>query len=138
MPRWLWVATGTLSKTREISSSVKPCSRSRSSERSITSSWAHGQAVMPWASTPTSRRVPPPPRGAPPAPGGAGPGVPPRAPPPTGRARPRLGRHRRAVQRVDLLGGRAGDRSHLVLRVARRDRGLGAQAALAVAHALGD
>ena len=30
MPRWLWVATGTASKTRSISSSVKPCSTSRS------------------------------------------------------------------------------------------------------------
>ena len=58
MPRWLCVATGTASNTRAISSSVKPSSRRRSCERSITISCAHGQAVMPWASTPTSRRVP--------------------------------------------------------------------------------
>ena len=58
MPRWLWVATGTASKTRSISSSVKPSARSRSRERSVTISCAHGQAVMPCASTPTSRRVP--------------------------------------------------------------------------------
>jgi hypothetical protein len=58
MPRWLWVATGTASNTRAISSSVKPPSRSRSCARSITISCAHGQAVMPCASTPTSRRVP--------------------------------------------------------------------------------
>src|SRR5919109_1327789 len=44
MPRWLCVATGTASNTRAISSSVKPPSRSRSCERSITSSCAHGHA----------------------------------------------------------------------------------------------
>ena len=58
MPRWLWVATGTAWKTRPISSSVKPSSRSRSCERSVTISCAHGQAVMPCAWTPISRRVP--------------------------------------------------------------------------------
>ena len=58
MPRWLWVATGTASNTRSISSSLKPSSRRRSRERSVTISCAHGQAVMPWACTPTSRRVP--------------------------------------------------------------------------------
>ena len=58
MPRWLCVATGTASKMRSISSSVKPSSRSRSRARSVTISCAHGQAVMPWAWTPTSRRVP--------------------------------------------------------------------------------
>jgi len=58
MPRWLWVATGTASNTRAISSSVKPSARRRSCDRSMTSSCAHGQAVMPWASTPTMRRVP--------------------------------------------------------------------------------
>ena len=63
---------------------------------------------MPWAWTPTSRRV------------------------------PRVGGHRRAEQRVDLLRRRARDRRRLVLGVARRDRDLGAAAALAVAHALGD
>ena len=37
---------------------VVPPSRRRSCERSITISCAHGQAVIPCASTPTSRRVP--------------------------------------------------------------------------------
>ena len=58
MPRWLWVATGTSLKIRSMSSSEKPSARRRSRERSVTSSCAHGQAVMPWASTPISRRVP--------------------------------------------------------------------------------
>ena len=63
---------------------------------------------MPWASTPISRRV------------------------------PALGGHRRAEQRVDLLGRDAGRGRRALLGVARRDRDLGAQAALAVADALGD
>ena len=58
MPRWLCVATGTAWNTRAISSSVKPSARSRSCERSVTISCAHGQAVIPCACTPTSRRVP--------------------------------------------------------------------------------
>ena len=58
MPRWLCVATGTASKTRSISSSVKPCSTSRSRDAPATSSCAQGHAVMPCASTPTSRRTP--------------------------------------------------------------------------------
>ena len=59
MPRWLWVATGTASKTRSISSSVKPsASEPLARARSATSSWAQGQAVMPWASTPVRVRVP--------------------------------------------------------------------------------
>ncbi len=58
MPRWLWVATGTAAKMRSISSSEKPSAASRSRDRPATSSWAHGQAVMPWASTPVSVRVP--------------------------------------------------------------------------------
>ena len=57
-PRWLWVATGTASNTRAISSSEKPCASSRSREDSWTSVCAHGQAVMPVAVTPISRRVP--------------------------------------------------------------------------------
>ena len=57
-PRWLCVATGTWSKMRSISSSLKPSSSSRSRELPMTSCWAQGQAVMPWAATPTSRRVP--------------------------------------------------------------------------------
>ena len=108
MPRWLWVATGTASKTRSISPSSKPASRSRCCERSMTISWAHGQAVMPWASTPTTRRV------------------------------PSGGRHSGAEQRVDLLRGRAGGGRRLVLWIAGRDGDLGAHAVLAVAHALGD
>ena len=58
MPRWLWVATGTAFSTRSISSSVNPSAASRSRERSLTSSWAHGQAVIPCASTPVRVRVP--------------------------------------------------------------------------------
>ena len=58
IPRWLWVATGTAASTRSISSSEKPSAASRSRERAVTSSCAHGHAVMPWASTPISRRVP--------------------------------------------------------------------------------
>ena len=57
-PRWLCVATGTDSKMRAISSSEKPSSSSRSCERAWTAVWAHGHAVMPWARTPISRRVP--------------------------------------------------------------------------------
>ena len=57
-PRWLWVATGTEANTRSISSSEKPCSTSRSRDAPWTSSCAHGQAVMPAAVTPISRRVP--------------------------------------------------------------------------------
>ncbi len=57
-PRWLCVATGTWSKIRAISSSEKPSSASRSRELPMTSCCAHGQAVMPWAATPTIRRVP--------------------------------------------------------------------------------
>ena len=58
MPRWLCVATGTSLKMRSMSSSEKPSARRRSRERSATSSWAQGQAVMPCASTPIRRRVP--------------------------------------------------------------------------------
>ena len=57
-PRWLCVATGTASKMRSISSSEKPSSSRRSRERAWTSVCAHGHAVMPWARTPISRRVP--------------------------------------------------------------------------------
>jgi hypothetical protein len=57
-PRWLCVATGTASKIRSISASLKPPSVSRSRERASTSFCAHGHAVMPCARTPTSRRVP--------------------------------------------------------------------------------
>ena len=57
-PRWLCVATGTCSKIRSISSSLKPSACRRSRERASTRVWAHGHAVMPWARTPISRRVP--------------------------------------------------------------------------------
>jgi hypothetical protein len=57
-PRWLCVATGTASKIRSISCSPKPSSISRLRALACTSVWAHGQAVMPWAVTPTSRLVP--------------------------------------------------------------------------------
>ena len=57
-PRWLWVATGTCSKIRSICSSSKPSASRRSRDASATRPWAHGQAVMPCAATPTSRRVP--------------------------------------------------------------------------------
>jgi hypothetical protein len=54
----LWVATGTASKMRSISSSVKPSSDRRVRELASTSFWAHGHAVIPCARTPISRRVP--------------------------------------------------------------------------------
>ena len=57
-PRWLCVATGTASKMRSISSSPNPSACSRSRELACTSVCAHGHAVMPWAVTPMSRRVP--------------------------------------------------------------------------------
>ena len=57
-PRWLWVATGTASRICSISSSSKPSLSSRSRAVPATSSCAHGQAVIPWAVTPISRRVP--------------------------------------------------------------------------------
>ena len=57
-PRWLWVATGTAPKMRSTSSAVKPSASSRSRERPSISPCAHGHAVMPWARTPMSRRVP--------------------------------------------------------------------------------
>ena len=58
MPRWLWVAIGTTSITRSISSSSNPCPASRSRASSATISCAHGQAVIPWAWTPRSIRNP--------------------------------------------------------------------------------
>ena len=57
-PRWLWVATGTASRIFSMSSSSKPCVSRRVRALPATSSWAHGHAVMPWAVTPISRRVP--------------------------------------------------------------------------------
>ena len=58
-PRWLCVATGTISRIRSISASAKPSSLEALARRApAISSWAHGQAVMPGAATPTSRRVP--------------------------------------------------------------------------------
>ena len=58
MPRWLWVATGTASIARSICSASKPASASRSRPSSATISCAQGQAVMPWAWTPVSVRLP--------------------------------------------------------------------------------
>ena len=58
MPRWLWVAIGTTSTTRSISSAAKPSAARRSRESPATISWAQGQAVMPWAWTPVRVRVP--------------------------------------------------------------------------------
>jgi hypothetical protein len=49
-----------------------------------------------------------------------------------------LGRDRGPEQRVDLLGGEVGGGGVDRLGVARRDRDLGPQAVLALAHALGD
>ena len=107
-PRWLCVATGTAAKMRRISSSVKPSATRRSRERPATSSCAHGHAVIPWAATPTRRRVPC----------------------SEATAEP--------IQRVDLLRRDARHRRGLVLGVARGDRHLGAQGVLALAHLLGD
>ena len=107
-PRWLWVATGTASKMRSISSSVKPSAASRSRERPATSSCAHGHAVMPWAATPIEP------------------------------ARAALGRDRGAEQRVHLLRPDARHGRRLVLGVAGGDRHLGPRRVLALAHALGD
>ena len=58
MPRWLWVAIGTASIAASICSASKPRSASRSRARPPTISCAQGQAVMPWAWTPVSVRVP--------------------------------------------------------------------------------
>ena len=56
-PRWLCVASGTSSRIRSTSS-PKPASASRSAARPRTSPCAHGQALIPVASTPTTRRAP--------------------------------------------------------------------------------
>ena len=55
-PRWLWVASGTSSRIRSTSSSSNPASSRRSAARPRTRPCAHGQALMPVASTPTTRR----------------------------------------------------------------------------------
>jgi hypothetical protein len=52
------VATGTSSRICAICSSLKPWPVRRSLAAAATSCCAHGHAVMPWAATPTSRRVP--------------------------------------------------------------------------------
>ena len=54
-PRWLWVAMGTSSRICSIASASKPASVSRSAARPATSPCAHGQALIPVASTPTTR-----------------------------------------------------------------------------------
>ena len=57
-PRWLCVASGTSSRIRSTSSPRSRPRASRSAARSRTSPCAHGQALIPVASTPTTRRVP--------------------------------------------------------------------------------
>ena len=56
-PRWLCVASGTSSRMRSTSPSAKPASSRRSAAAPRTSPCAHGQALMPHASTPTTRRT---------------------------------------------------------------------------------
>ena len=56
-PRWLCVASGTSSKIRVTSPSTNPASSRRSVARSRTRPCAHGQALIPVASTPTTRRT---------------------------------------------------------------------------------
>ena len=57
LPRWLCVASGTSSRMRSTSPSAKPASSSRSAAAPRTSPCAHGHALMPHASTPTTRRT---------------------------------------------------------------------------------
>ena len=58
-PRWLWVATGTASRILlDLVRRRSPRRRAARARRAATSSCAHGHAVMPWAVTPISRRVP--------------------------------------------------------------------------------
>ena len=107
-PRWLWVATGTWSKMRSISSSVKPSATSRSRARAgdeLLRARARGHALRGDADD---------------AAGAA------------------LGRDRAAEERVDLLRRDARHGRGLLLGVARGDRHLGAQRVLALAHELGD
>ena len=54
-PRWLCVAIGTSSRIRSMSVGAYPASASRSAARPATSPCAHGQALIPVASTPTTR-----------------------------------------------------------------------------------
>ena len=56
-PRWLCVASGTSSRMRSTSPSANPASSSRSLAAPRTSPCAQGQALMPEASTPTTRRT---------------------------------------------------------------------------------
>src|SRR6188472_445658 len=58
-PRWLCVARGTSSRILSTSS-PKPAAASRSAASPRTRSWAHGHALIPVASTPTTRRAPAP------------------------------------------------------------------------------
>ena len=57
-PRWLCVAIGTSSRICSIDGASKPASASRSAARPATSPCAQGQALIPVASTPTTRRAP--------------------------------------------------------------------------------
>ena len=59
MPRWLWVAIGTTSIDPLDLLGVEALARRAVRGASpATISWAQGQAVMPWAWTPVSVRVP--------------------------------------------------------------------------------
>ena len=108
IPRWLWVATGTASSTRSISSSVKPSAASRSRERPATQLLGAGAGGHPLGLD-------------------AGQG-----------ARAALGDDRRSAQRVDLLGREARGGGRDRLRIAGGDRHLGAEAVLLLANLLGD
>ena len=57
-PRSLPAATGTASRMRAIWPSLKPPAASRSPAAAATRRWVAGDAVVPWAATPTIRRVP--------------------------------------------------------------------------------
>ena len=107
-PRWLCVATGTASRMRSISSSVKPSASeplARAAGDELLRARARGHALGGDADE---------------------------------AARAALGGDGRAEQRVDLLRRDARHRRRLVLGVARGDRHLGAQRVLALAHLLGD
>ena len=104
----MWVATGTASRIRSISSGSKPCVEQTLARRAgdeLLRARARGDAL-----------------------GGDADQAP----------RAELGADRRAVQRVQLLGLDAGDGRRLVLGEARLDGHLGAARVLAAAHELRD
>ena len=100
-PRWLCVASGTSSRIRSTSPSAKPASSRRSVARPRTRPCAHGHALIPVASTPTTRRT------------------------------AALPRRRDPDQRHHLLRREAGDRRAALERVARDDADLRPQRPLA-------